>query len=113
MAQRQVDERPDHTRPPPTKASRGGRIRLRYHGDSPLISPLVKQGLVEAVAYPQSKVFEAAVQFARTEGVLPAPGPAHAVRAVVDEALRCKEQGLPPRRAASATRSSACRHPRR
>jgi tryptophan synthase beta chain len=66
---------------------------LRYHGDSPLVSLLVKEGLVEAVAYPQSKVFESAVQFARTEGVLPAPEPAHAIRAVVDEALRCKESG--------------------
>jgi tryptophan synthase beta chain len=66
---------------------------LRYHGDSPLVSLLVKEGLVEAVAYPQSKVFEAAVQFARTEGTLPAPEPAHAIRAVIDEALRCKEEG--------------------
>ncbi len=66
---------------------------LRYHGDSPLVSLLVKEGLVEAVAYPQSKVFESAVQFARTEGVVPAPEPAHAIRAVVDEALRCKESG--------------------
>jgi tryptophan synthase beta chain len=66
---------------------------LRYHGDSPLISLLVRDGLVEAVAYPQSKIFDAAVQFARTEGHLPAPEPAHAVRAVVDEALRCKEEG--------------------
>ena len=66
---------------------------LRYHGDSPLVSLLVKEGLMEAVAYPQSKVFESAVQFARTEGVVPAPEPAHAIRAVVDEALRCKEQG--------------------
>jgi tryptophan synthase beta chain len=66
---------------------------LRYHGDSPLVSLLVKEGLVEAVAYPQSKVFESAVQFARTEGLLPAPEPAHAIRAVIDEALRCKEEG--------------------
>jgi tryptophan synthase beta chain len=66
---------------------------LRYHGDSPLVSLLVNEGAVEAVAYPQSKVFEAAVQFARTEGTLPAPEPAHAIRAVIDEALRCKEEG--------------------
>jgi tryptophan synthase beta chain len=66
---------------------------LRYHGDSPLISLLVKEGLIEAIAYAQSKVFESAVQFARTEGLLPAPEPAHAIRAVVDEALRCKEEG--------------------
>jgi tryptophan synthase beta chain len=66
---------------------------LRYHGDSPIVSVLAKEGHIEAVAYPQSKVFEAAVQFARTEGVLPAPEPAHAIRTVIDEALRCKEEG--------------------
>jgi tryptophan synthase beta chain len=66
---------------------------LRYHGDSPIVSLLAKGGHIEAVAYPQSKVFDAAVQFARTEGVLPAPEPAHAIRAVIDEALRCKEEG--------------------
>jgi tryptophan synthase beta chain len=65
---------------------------LRYHGDSPLVSLLVRDGFVEAAAYPQSKVFEAAVTFARTEGILPAPEPAHAISAVIDEALRCKEQ---------------------
>jgi tryptophan synthase beta chain len=74
--------------PPPIHA--GG---LRYHGDSPLVSMLVRDGHVEALAYPQSKVFEAAVTFARAEGILPAPEPAHAIRAVIDEALRCKEQG--------------------
>ena len=67
---------------------------LRYHGDSALVSLLRKEDHIEAVAYPQSKVFEAAVQFARTEGILPAPEPAHAIRAVIDEALRCKEEGL-------------------
>jgi tryptophan synthase beta chain len=66
---------------------------LRYHGDSPLISLLVRDGHMEAVAYPQTKVFDAAVQFARTEGILPAPEPAHCIRAAIDEALRCKEQG--------------------
>ena len=66
---------------------------LRYHGDSPLVSLLRKEDHIEAVAYPQSKIFEAAVQFARTEGILPAPEPAHAIRAVIDEALRCKEEG--------------------
>jgi tryptophan synthase beta chain len=66
---------------------------LRYHGDSPIVSLLAKEEHIEAVAYPQSKVFEAAVQFARTEGHLPAPEPAHAIRAVIDEALRCKEEG--------------------
>jgi tryptophan synthase beta chain len=66
---------------------------LRYHGDSPIVSMLAKEGHIEAVAYPQSKVFDAAVQFARTEGILPAPEPAHAIRTVIDEALRCKEEG--------------------
>jgi tryptophan synthase beta chain len=66
---------------------------LRYHGDSPLISQLVRDGRMEAVAYPQGKVFEAAVQFARTEGKIPAPECAHAIRAVIDEALAAKETG--------------------
>src|SRR5580765_6896382 len=74
--------------PPPIHA--GG---LRYHGDSPIISSLVKCGRMEAVAYPQGKTFEAAVQFARAEGKVPAPETGHAVRAVVDEALAAKEAG--------------------
>ena len=74
--------------PPPIHA--GG---LRYHGDSPVISALVKAGRMEAVAAPQSKVFEAAVLFARTEGKVPAPETAHAIRAVVDEALAAREAG--------------------
>jgi tryptophan synthase beta chain len=74
--------------PPPIHA--GG---LRYHGDSPIISTLVKCGRVEAVAYPQGPTFEAAVQFARAEGKLPAPETSHAVRAVIDEALAAKELG--------------------
>lgn len=74
--------------PPPIHA--GG---LRYHGDAPIICGMVEHGLLEAVAYPQGKVFEAAVQFARTEGIIPAPESAHAVRAAIDEALRCKEEG--------------------
>jgi tryptophan synthase beta chain len=64
---------------------------LRYHGDSPIISSLVKAGRMEAVAYPQGKVFEAAVQFARTEGPVCAPETSHAVRAAIDEALAAKE----------------------
>ena len=68
--------------PPPVHA--GG---LRYHGDSPLVCGLVKAGVVEARAYKQNETFEAAVQFARTEGIIPAPEPAHAIRAVIDEAL--------------------------
>jgi len=64
---------------------------LRYHGDSPIISLLVKCGRMEALAYPQGKTFEAAVQFARTEGKVPAPETGHAIRAVIDEALAAKE----------------------
>ncbi|MDQ4070193.1 MAG: TrpB-like pyridoxal phosphate-dependent enzyme [Actinomycetota bacterium] len=74
--------------PPPIHA--GG---LRYHGDAPIISNLVKTGRMEAVAYPQGKVFEAAVQFARAEGPIPAPETAHAIRAAIDEALLAKEEG--------------------
>ena len=66
---------------------------LRYHGDAPIISLLVKTGRMRAVAYPQGKVFEAAVKFARTEGTIPAPETAHAVRAVIDEALEAKKAG--------------------
>ena len=66
---------------------------LRYHGDSPIVSALVKAGRMEAVAAPQSKVFEAATLFARTEGKLPAPESAHAIRAAIDEALAAKETG--------------------
>ncbi|HSS09771.1 MAG TPA: TrpB-like pyridoxal phosphate-dependent enzyme [Acidimicrobiales bacterium] len=67
---------------------------LRYHGDAPIISNLVKAGRMRAVAYPQGKVFEAAVQFARIQGVIPAPETSHAVRATIDEALRAKEEGV-------------------
>ena len=66
---------------------------LRYHGDAPIISNLVRSGRMEAVAYPQAKVFEAAVQFARTQGTIAAPETSHAIRAVVDEALAAKEEG--------------------
>jgi tryptophan synthase beta chain len=66
---------------------------LRYHGDAPIISNLVKAGRMEASAYPQSKVFESAIQFARTQGTIPAPETAHAIAAVIDEALAAKETG--------------------
>jgi tryptophan synthase beta chain len=66
---------------------------LRYHGDAPIISALVKCGRIDAVAYPQGKTFEAAVQFARTEGKIAAPETGHAIRAVIDEALAAKETG--------------------
>jgi tryptophan synthase beta chain len=66
---------------------------LRYHGASPLISHLVAMGQIEARAYSQNPVFEAAVQFARTEGILPAPESSHAIRAAMDEALAAREAG--------------------
>jgi tryptophan synthase beta chain len=74
--------------PPPVHA--GG---LRYHGDSPLVCALVHRGLVEARAHRQTETFDAAVRFARTEGIIPAPEPAHAIRAVLDEAQAAKEAG--------------------
>jgi tryptophan synthase beta chain len=74
--------------PPPIHA--GG---LRYHGDSPIISLLVKTGRMEAIAYPQGKVFEAGKLFAQTEGRVAAPESCHAIRAAVDEALAAKETG--------------------
>ncbi len=68
---------------------------LRYHGDAPLVSQLRHEGLIEAIAVPQVATFEAAVSFARTEGIIPAPESAHAIRACIDEALRCKASGEP------------------
>jgi tryptophan synthase beta chain len=75
--------------PPPIHA--GG---LRYHGDSPIISHLVRTGRMEALAYPQGKVFEAAKLFAQVEGRLPAPECGHGIRAAIDEALAAKEEGV-------------------
>ncbi|MFA7198829.1 MAG: TrpB-like pyridoxal phosphate-dependent enzyme [Methanoculleus sp.] len=66
---------------------------LRYHGMSPLVSRLVHDGVVRPAAYHQNEVFEAAVTFARTEGIIVAPEAAHAVKAAIDEALRCRETG--------------------
>ncbi|HWH45196.1 MAG TPA: TrpB-like pyridoxal phosphate-dependent enzyme [Thermoleophilaceae bacterium] len=74
--------------PPPVHA--GG---LRYHGDSPLVSALVKHGLVEARAYRQNETFEAALRFARAEGIIPAPEAAHAIRAAIVEAEAATEAG--------------------
>ncbi len=74
--------------PPPVHA--GG---LRYHGDSPLICGLVRAGIVEARAYRQNETFDAAVRFARTEGIIPGPEPAHAIRAVIEEAEAAREAG--------------------
>src|SRR5881275_1941441 len=66
---------------------------LRYHGMAPLVCKLYDEGVIEAQAVPQLATFEAAVQFARSEGILPAPEAAHAVRGAIDEALRCKNEG--------------------
>jgi tryptophan synthase beta chain len=74
--------------PPPVHA--GG---LRYHGDSPMLCGLVKNGLVEARAYRQNETFAAALQFARTEAIIPGPEPAHAIRAVIEEAEDAKLAG--------------------
>ncbi len=74
--------------PPPIHA--GG---LRYHGDAPLVCKLYDLGYISAVAYRQTEVFEAALTFARTEGIVPAPESSHAIRKAIDEALRCKETG--------------------
>jgi tryptophan synthase beta chain len=74
--------------PPPLHA--GG---LRYHGMAPLVCKLYAEGVIEAMAVPQVATFQAAVQFARAEGIIPAPETAHAIRVVIDEALRCKKEG--------------------
>ena len=74
--------------PPPIHA--GG---LRYHGMAPMVSHLYKLGLIEAEAHPQTKVFESAALFARSEGIVPAPESAHAIHAVVEEAVRAREAG--------------------
>jgi tryptophan synthase beta chain len=74
--------------PPPIHA--GG---LRYHGMAPLVSALVDQGIVEARAVPQTTTFEAGVEFARTEGIVPAPESNHAIRTAIDEALVARDEG--------------------
>jgi tryptophan synthase beta chain len=75
--------------PPPVHA--GG---LRYHGDAPMVCALVRAGRVEPRAYKQNETFEAAVRFARTEGIIPAPEPAHAIRAVIEEASDGEEKTI-------------------
>ena len=74
--------------PPPVHA--GG---LRYHGMAPIVSHLHKLGFIEARAVNQIPTFQAAVQFAHAEGIIPAPEPAHAIKVVIDEALKCKQSG--------------------
>jgi tryptophan synthase beta chain len=76
----------------PPRIHAGG---LRYHGDSPLVSQLHHEGVVEAVAVAQRATFEAGLQFARTEGIIPAPETNHAIRSVIDEALLCKRNREP------------------
>jgi len=66
---------------------------LRYHGDAPLLCKLYNEGFVEAVGLHQNPAFEAAMIFARTEGMIPAPETAHAIKVMIDEALKCKETG--------------------
>jgi tryptophan synthase beta chain len=66
---------------------------LRYHGMSPLLSHIYELGLVEAMAVPQTECFAAALQFARSEGIVPAPEPTHALAACIREAMACKESG--------------------
>lgn len=74
----------------PSPSHAGG---LRYHGMSPVLSQLYHDGYMEARAVGQTQVFEAAAYFARTEGILPAPESSHAIRAAIDEALKCRETG--------------------
>ena len=66
---------------------------LRYHGMNTTLSALREQGILKAVSYKQTEIFEAAEQFARIEGILPAPESSHAIKAAIDEAMRCKETG--------------------
>jgi tryptophan synthase beta chain len=66
---------------------------LRYHGMSPLVSHMYELGMMEAVAVPQTECFSAAIQFARTEGIVPAPEPTHAIAVAIREALKAKETG--------------------
>jgi len=66
---------------------------LRYHGDAPVLCNLVHSGLITARAYTQNPVFEAALLFARTEGIVPAPETSHVIKGAIDEALKCKETG--------------------
>ncbi|MCL4720875.1 MAG: TrpB-like pyridoxal phosphate-dependent enzyme, partial [Gammaproteobacteria bacterium] len=68
---------------------------LRYHGAAPLVSQLVHEGLVEAIAIPQLETFEAGVQFSRTEGIVPAPESTHALAATIREARECTRTGEP------------------
>ena len=74
----------------PATSHSGG---LRYHGMNPIVSKLYHDGYMEATAVEQTKVFEAAVKFAKCEGILPAPESSHTIRVAIDEALKCKQTG--------------------
>src|SRR5581483_5068234 len=78
-----------HTFMPPSIHAGG----LRYHGMAPMVSHCRKLGLIDAVAYPQTKVFEASVTFARSEGLVPAPESSHAIAAAIDEASAARREG--------------------
>jgi tryptophan synthase beta chain len=78
-----------HTFMPPSIHAGG----LRYHGMAPMVSHCKKLGLIEAQAVPQIEVFKAAVQFARTEGIVPAPESSHAIAVAIDEALQARKDG--------------------
>ncbi len=77
-----------HTFMPPSIHAGG----LRYHGMAPMVSHCKKLGLIDAVAVPQLKVFQSAVQFARTEGIVPAPESSHAIAVAIDEAIKCRDE---------------------
>jgi tryptophan synthase beta chain len=66
---------------------------LRYHGDAPLLCNLVHDRIIDAMAFQQNEVFQAATIFARSEGIIPAPESAHAIKPAIDEALNCKKTG--------------------
>ncbi|MCX6789064.1 MAG: TrpB-like pyridoxal phosphate-dependent enzyme [Candidatus Gribaldobacteria bacterium] len=67
---------------------------LRYHGNAPILSFLNQEGITEKIAFDQPAVFQAAIDFAQAEGIIPAPESAHAVKATIDEAIKCREQGI-------------------
>ena len=73
----------------PSPTHSGG---LRYHGMAPMLSHLVHHGHVEPRAYGQKECFEPGIQFARTEGIMPAPEATHAIKGTIDEALKCKQE---------------------
>jgi len=77
-----------HTFMPPSIHAGG----LRYHGMAPMVSHCKKLGLIDAVAVPQLKVFQSAVQFARTKGIVPAPESSHAIAVAIDEAIKCRDE---------------------